>query len=201
MDRESNVLIPQVSVVLDAGVSVSPDWELGQVENAASMAVTVSMCDKVTFKPEHMNQFRFYSYCIATRKGSPCEIGTELVHSDAAPAAIGGTPVPSLTPALYNAIFFPTGKRIGSFAVGGPRFELFLIYSKLFWKCGACAQPCGVAVESDLGQELRWLRLWVPISGRGLEKGHSLSAGMTRAPKSCYRNGLLKSRIFKIESC
>ena len=114
VDREGNLRIPKVWVVLDAGVIVSPDRVLAQVEGAASMAATLAMYGKMTFSQGRANQSNFDSYRIATMKDSPREIVTELVESSAPPAGVGETPVPSFSPALCNAIFAATGKRIRS---------------------------------------------------------------------------------------
>ena len=114
VDRQGNVKIPKVWVVLDAGVIVSPDRVLAQVEGAASMAATVAMYGKVSFKKGRVKQSNFDDYRIATMKDSPRKIVTELVDSDAPPAGVGETPVPSFAPALCNAVFAATGTRIRS---------------------------------------------------------------------------------------
>ena len=114
VDQQGKVQIPKVWVVLDAGVIVSPDRVLAQVEGAASMAATVAMYGKVSFKKGRVSQANFDDYRIANMKDSPREIVTELVESDAPPAGVGETPVPSFAPALCNAVFAATGKRIRS---------------------------------------------------------------------------------------
>ncbi len=114
VDKDGNLQIPKVWTVLDAGVIVSPDRVLAQVEGAASMAATIALYGKVTFRDGRVDQSNFDNYRIATMKDSPREIVTELVKSDAPPAGVGETPVPSFAPALCNAIFAATGKRIRS---------------------------------------------------------------------------------------
>ena len=74
----------------------------------------VAMYGKVSFKKGRVKQSNFDDYRIATMKDSPREIVTELVDSDAPPAGVGETPVPSFAPALCNAVFAATGKRIRS---------------------------------------------------------------------------------------
>ena len=111
---EGTVSIPKVWVVLDAGVIVSPDRVRAQIEGAASMAATIAMYGKIGFSKGRVNESNFDSYRIATMKDSPREIVSELVESEAPPAGVGETPVPSFAPALCNAIFAATGKRIRS---------------------------------------------------------------------------------------
>ena len=114
VSRRGVVRIPKVWVVLDAGVIVSPDRVRAQIEGAASMAATIALYGKVSFSKGRVNESNFDNYRIATMKDSPREIVSELVESDSPPAGVGETPVPSFTPALCNAIFAATGKRIRS---------------------------------------------------------------------------------------
>ena len=114
IDQKGKLQIPKVWVALDAGVIVSPDRVLAQVEGAASMAATIALHGKISFTKGRANQSNFDDYRIATMSDSPREVVAELVKSDAPPAGVGETPVPSFAPALCNAIFAATGKRIRS---------------------------------------------------------------------------------------
>ena len=114
IDQKGKLQIPKVWVALDAGVIVSPDRVLAQVEGAASMAATIALHGKISFTKGRVNQSNFDDYRIATMSDSPREVVAELVKSDAPPAGVGETPVPSFAPALCNAIFAATGKRIRS---------------------------------------------------------------------------------------
>ena len=110
--KKGRVNIPKVWVVLDAGTIVSPDRVHSQVEGAAIMATTQARYGKITFSKGRVDQSNYDSYPMATMSDAPREINVEVVRSEAAPAGVGETTVPSFAPALCNAIFAATGQRI-----------------------------------------------------------------------------------------
>ena len=109
---DGEVSIPNVWVVLDAGVIVSPDRVRAQVEGAAIMATSQARYGEITFSGGVANQDNFDSYRMAKMADAPRNIHVEVVKSDAAPAGVGETTVPSFAPALCNAIYAATGKRV-----------------------------------------------------------------------------------------
>lgn len=112
VSKEGKVSIPKVWCSLDCGVVVSPDRVRAQVEGAASMATTQVRYGNITFTNGQADQSNYDDYSIATMSDSPREVIVDLVKSDAKPAGVGETPIPSLAPALCNAIFAATGKRV-----------------------------------------------------------------------------------------
>jgi isoquinoline 1-oxidoreductase beta subunit len=110
--KEGRLRIPKVWVSLDAGLIVSPDRVRAQVEGAAIMATTQARYGKITFKNGRAQQSNYDDYSMATMSDAPREINVDIVASEAAPAGVGETTVPSFAPALCNAIFAATGKRI-----------------------------------------------------------------------------------------
>ena len=112
VSKDGVVHIPKVWVCLDAGTIVSPDRVVSQVEGAAIMATSQARYGKITFKNGRAQQSNYDSYQVATMSDSPREIFVDVVKSEAAPAGVGETGVPSFAPALCNAIFAATGKRI-----------------------------------------------------------------------------------------
>ena len=112
VSKEGRLSIPKVWVALDAGLIVSPDRVRAQVEGAAIMATSQARYGKITFKNGRVQQSNYDDYPVATISDSPREIIVDVVDSKAAPAGVGETTVPSFAPALCNAIFAATGKRI-----------------------------------------------------------------------------------------
>ncbi|MFN3192664.1 MAG: molybdopterin cofactor-binding domain-containing protein [Aureliella sp.] len=109
---DGSLTIPKVWVALDSGTIVSPDRVVSQVEGAAIMAATQALYGKVTFKEGQAQETNFDSYSMCTMEDAPREIIVDVADSEAAPAGVGETGVPSFAPALCNAIFNATGKRI-----------------------------------------------------------------------------------------
>ncbi|WP_182865390.1 xanthine dehydrogenase family protein molybdopterin-binding subunit [Rhodopirellula sp. JC639] len=112
ISKDGKLRIPKVWVSLDAGLIVSPDRVRAQVEGAAVMATTQARYGKITFKNGRAQQSNYDDYPMVTMSDAPREIIVDLVDSQAAPAGVGETTVPSFAPALCNAIFAATGKRI-----------------------------------------------------------------------------------------
>jgi isoquinoline 1-oxidoreductase beta subunit len=112
VSEDGKLSIPKVWVSLDAGLIVSPDRVRAQIEGAACMATTQARYGKITFKNGRVQQSNYDDYSMVTMSDAPREIITDVVPSEAAPAGVGETTVPSFAPALCNAIFAATGKRI-----------------------------------------------------------------------------------------
>jgi len=110
--KDGTLSIPKVWVALDAGTIVSPDRVRAQVEGAAIMACTQAKYGKITFKKGQAEQTNFDGFQMMTMADAPKEIIVDVVSSEAAPSGVGETGVPSCAPALCNAIFAATGKRV-----------------------------------------------------------------------------------------
>lgn len=112
VSKDGSVSIPKVWVSLDSGTIVSPDRVVSQVEGAAIMGASQALYGQMTFKDGRAEQTNFDGFQVAKMHDSPMEIDVDVVDSEAAPAGVGETGVPSFAPALCNAIFNATGKRI-----------------------------------------------------------------------------------------
>lgn len=110
--KDGTLAIPNIWVAIDAGTIVSPDRVRSQVEGAAIMACTQAKYGKISFKNGQAQQTNFDGYEMMTMSDAPRKIHVEIVASTAAPSGVGETGVPSCAPALCNAIFAATGKRI-----------------------------------------------------------------------------------------
>ncbi len=110
--KEGKVRIPKVWVSLDSGTVVSPDRVHAQIEGASIMAATQALYGKVSFDKGQAVETNYDSYRMCTMSDAPREIFVDVVASEAAPAGVGETGIASFAPALCNAIFAATGKRI-----------------------------------------------------------------------------------------
>jgi isoquinoline 1-oxidoreductase beta subunit len=112
VSREGKLTIDRIWCSIDSGTIVIPDRVSAQVQGAAVMACTHAVFGELTFKQGRPVQTNFDSFHVAKMSESPKEILVDIVPSEAAPAGVGETGVPSTAPALCNAIFAATGKRI-----------------------------------------------------------------------------------------
>jgi isoquinoline 1-oxidoreductase beta subunit len=106
------VQVQRVDTALDAGTIVNPETIRQQVEGAAVMGTSLSFYGEITATNGVIDQSNFNDFQMARMNNAPHETNAYIVMSDAPPAGIGEPPLPPFAPALCNAIFAATGKRI-----------------------------------------------------------------------------------------
>ncbi|HVZ15737.1 MAG TPA: molybdopterin cofactor-binding domain-containing protein [Terriglobales bacterium] len=112
VDDKGQVEIPNVWSAVDAGTIVSPDNIRNQFEGAAAMGTSLGMFSEITVSNGVVNQSNFSDYEIARMPMAPRHTSVYIVESEAPPAGIGEPGLPPFAPALCNAIYAATGKRI-----------------------------------------------------------------------------------------
>ena len=112
VDAKGQVHIPNVWTAIDAGTVVSPDNVRNQAEGAAVFGTSLALFGEITATNGAINQSNFDNYPLARMNRAPRHIDVHVVESDAPPAGVGEPPLPPFAPALYNAIFAATGKRV-----------------------------------------------------------------------------------------
>jgi isoquinoline 1-oxidoreductase beta subunit len=106
------VEVKRVDTAVDAGTIVNPEMAHQQFEGAATMGTSLAFYGEITATNGVINQSNFDNYPMARMNTAPSETHVHLVASDAPPAGIGEPGLPPFAPALYNAVFSATGKRI-----------------------------------------------------------------------------------------
>jgi isoquinoline 1-oxidoreductase beta subunit len=109
---DGDIRIPRVDTVVDAGLVVNPEVTKAQFEGAAVFGTSVARSGEITAKRGVIEQTNFDSYPVARINEAPYQTNVYLVESDAPPAGVGEPGVPPFIPALCNAIYVATGKRI-----------------------------------------------------------------------------------------
>jgi isoquinoline 1-oxidoreductase beta subunit len=112
VDDAGKVRVNRVDTALDAGTVVNPKTVKQQFEGAAVMGTSLSFYGEITATNGVIDQSNFDGFQMARMNNAPRETNVHIVPSDAPPAGIGEPGVPPFAPALYNAIFAATGKRI-----------------------------------------------------------------------------------------
>ena len=106
------VRVNRVDTALDAGTIVNPETIRQQVEGAAVMGMSLALYGEITATNGVIDQSNFDTFQMARMNVAPRETNAYIVSSEAPPAGIGEPPLPPFAPALYNAVFAATGKRI-----------------------------------------------------------------------------------------
>ena len=108
----SSFEIKRVDTALDAGTVVNPETVRQQFEGATVMGTSLAFYGEITATNGVIDQSNFDSYQMARMNVAPRETNVYIVPSEAPPAGIGEPGLPPFAPALCNAIFAATGKRI-----------------------------------------------------------------------------------------
>ena len=116
--EDGKVVIPRVDVAVDAGLVAHPERARAQMEGAAVMGLGNALYGEISFKDGRVVQSNYGDYRVMRMDSAPRRIEVHLVPSDRAPGGIGEPGVPPIAPALANAIFAATGRRIRRLPVG-----------------------------------------------------------------------------------
>ena len=109
---DGEISIPKVDYVVDAGLVVNPEATRAQFEGAAVFGTSIARSGKITARNGAIEQSNFFDYPVARINEAPFQTNVHIVDSDAPPAGVGEPGVPPFVPAMCNAIFAATGKRI-----------------------------------------------------------------------------------------
>jgi len=112
INEGGRVQVKRVDTALDAGTVVNPEMVRQQFEGAAVMGTSLAFYGEITATDGAINQSNFDDFQVARMNVAPRETNVYIVPSDAPPAGIGEPGLPPFAPALCNAIFAATGKRI-----------------------------------------------------------------------------------------
>jgi len=112
VDSRGQVHIPNVWTAVDAGTIVSPDNIRNQFEGAAVFGTSLALFGEITATNGAIDQSNFHNYQIARMNRAPRHVAVHIVESEAPPAGVGEPGVPPFAPALCNAVFAATGKRV-----------------------------------------------------------------------------------------
>ena len=103
--------VRRVVIAVDCGTVVNPDIIVQQAQGATNFGLSAALTGKITIAKGRVEQNNFYDYTVLRIADAPA-IDVHIVPSDAAPSGIGELCTPPIAPAVGNALFNLTGKRI-----------------------------------------------------------------------------------------
>ncbi len=110
--ENGKVKIPKAYYAVDCGVAVNPERVKAQFEGGAVFGASIGLKSKITVKKGIVQQGNFDTYEVARITDAPVETEVFIVPSNEKPTGVGEPPVPPFAPALCNALYRVTGKRI-----------------------------------------------------------------------------------------
>lgn len=120
--NDGQITIPRVDVAVDCGLVVNPDRVRAQFEGATIMGIGNTLYSNITIKEGQIEQSNFTDYLVARTDITP-DTRVHIVESNAPPGGVGEPGVPPIAPAICNAIFAATGKRVRALPVDSEQLK------------------------------------------------------------------------------
>lgn len=109
--RDGSVRVHRVVCAMDCGTVVNPDTVQAQLQSGINFGVTAALYGEITLKDGRVEQSNFDSYQMLRIDQAPA-IEVHIVPSTEPPGGMGETGTSGIVPAISNAIFAATGKRL-----------------------------------------------------------------------------------------
>jgi isoquinoline 1-oxidoreductase subunit beta len=111
VSTDGTVRVRRVVSAMDCGIPVNPDTIRAQIQSGVIFGITAALYGQITLKDGRVEQTNFDTYQILRMNEAPA-IEVHIVQSSESPGGIGETGTSSIMPAVANAIFAATGKRL-----------------------------------------------------------------------------------------
>jgi isoquinoline 1-oxidoreductase beta subunit len=109
--KDGAVRVHKVVAAIDCGIAVNPDQVKAQMEGGFIYALTATLYGKITVDKGRVEQTNFHTYPMLRIAEAPV-VETHILDSGQPPGGLGEPGVPTVAPAVCNAIYAATGKRI-----------------------------------------------------------------------------------------
>ncbi|MGV7243346.1 xanthine dehydrogenase family protein molybdopterin-binding subunit [uncultured Caballeronia sp.] len=117
VDGDGEVAVNRVVCAVDCGMVVNPNTVEAQIQGGIIFGITAALYSEITIKDGRVEQANFTDYRMLRIDQTP-PIEVHIVKSSEAPGGIGEPGTAALAPALTNAIYAATGKRLRQLPVG-----------------------------------------------------------------------------------
>jgi isoquinoline 1-oxidoreductase beta subunit len=108
---DGTVRVHRVVAAIDPGIAVNPDQIKAQIEGGVVYALTATLYGRITIDRGRVAQSNFHDYPMLRINEMPV-VEAHILESNQAPGGLGEPGVPTIAPAVCNAIYALTGKRI-----------------------------------------------------------------------------------------
>lgn len=110
---DKRIVVRRVVAAVDCGMVVNPDIVAAQVEGSIIFGLSAALKGKITIENGQVQQSNFHDYELMRIQETPA-IEVHVVPSEEAPTGIGEPGVPPVAPAVANAVYAATGRRLRS---------------------------------------------------------------------------------------
>lgn len=112
VDDAGRIQVEEMWIAADAGQVINPDRVIAQMEGAGIFGISLALHGEITAKGGAIVEGNYDTYPVARIGDAPKAIHVHIMEVDAPPGGVGEPGVPPIAPAITNAYFAATGKRI-----------------------------------------------------------------------------------------
>ena len=112
VDEQGKLIVHELWIAIDAGTVVNPDRVHSQLEGAGIFGMSLALHGEITTENGGVVEGNFDTYPMIRMSEAPAEIHSHIMESDAPPGGVGEPGVPPVAPAIVNAYFAASGKRV-----------------------------------------------------------------------------------------
>ncbi len=112
VDKNGKLVVHDIWTAIDAGTVINPDRVASQMEGAAIFGMSIALHGEITAKDGAVVQGNYDTYPVVRMSEAPDAIHVHIMESTAPPGGVGEPGVPPVAPAIVNAYFAATGKRV-----------------------------------------------------------------------------------------
>jgi isoquinoline 1-oxidoreductase subunit beta len=109
--KDGDVRVRRVTCAVDCGAVVNPDTVKAQIQSGIIFGATAALHGEITLKDGRVEQTNFDTYLVLRMNDAPT-IDVHIVESAEPPDGMGETGTSAIVPAIANAVFAATGKRL-----------------------------------------------------------------------------------------
>jgi isoquinoline 1-oxidoreductase beta subunit len=111
VSRDGPVRVRRVTCAVDCGTVVNPDTVRAQIQSAIMFGASAALYGEITLKSGRVEQSNFDSYQVIRMNEAPA-VEVHIVQNTEPPGGMGEAGTSAIVPAVANAIFAATGKRL-----------------------------------------------------------------------------------------
>jgi isoquinoline 1-oxidoreductase subunit beta len=112
--------VDRVTCAFDCGQMINPDTVRAQIESAIIWGLSAALWGEITVEHGRTVQSNFHDYRVARMRDAPA-IAVHLVENHETPTGVGEPAVPGVAPAIANAVFAASGRRVRRLPLDLPR--------------------------------------------------------------------------------
>jgi isoquinoline 1-oxidoreductase beta subunit len=122
IEGDGQVRVRRVVSAVDCGLVVNPQGARAQIEGAMNFGLGAALMGEISIAGGRVEQSNFDGYRVLRMDAAP-PIEVHLIESERPPGGLGEPGVPPIAPAVANAVFAITGKRIRTLPITPERIQ------------------------------------------------------------------------------